>query len=433
MKNILFKINTTTMILLMTLFLSACDDEVQYTPYEDMLIMLDENTIDELYTDELDGDENEDEDEDEDEDEIIITNTSGFYMPSLSIDDLASRATYIVRAEILDGRVMYKDLNRPGSTFPPHYRITTANRILVLEVIKGDVEIGDIMEVFQEGGQYGNRKLVNNRQVMFNIGDDLVLFLNQFGFLPHPDQTIYHFPPIESMWPIGRVAMPDDELYLQDWFALESKSIFNNLELTMGELRHLAELYNVCPYNPPQATIDPPHYHDFHSGGGETMFTITNTGTVPITGLRANATTVPTPWAPWNEFRISSQPSPASLMPGESATVWVEAVHDGGGDIEGTLRVTGNGGLELLVELSLTCGSWRAESEYMITSDDTPDVPPENAYTQSDSDHYPIDDENGDNELSPTEDDPIEIGNQNEQPHYPTDNGYTIYHNHDNR
>ena len=71
----------------------------------------------------------------------------------------------IIRAEVLDSRVEYQELFGDGLFY-----IVSQNRIRILEVFYGKVEVGDILDVGQfepaSGPEFG-----------FEVGDDLILFV----------------------------------------------------------------------------------------------------------------------------------------------------------------------------------------------------------------------------------------------------------------
>ena len=188
---------------------------------------------------------------------FMHTHTSGDYAVYRSIDSLATRATDIVRGEILDERV-----ERVNSLLPPlsgcsewyltyrhdFYEISTINRIRVIEVFKGDAQVGDIMDVAQLGGRIGLSSLINESRLQFEIGDDLVFFMRTFyashgvhrpATLLTPAQTAYYTIP-----PNARGTSELSESIIAAYLAnplladkvLESFSPNNNLTLTVGDL-----------------------------------------------------------------------------------------------------------------------------------------------------------------------------------------------------
>jgi len=167
--------------------------------------------------------------------ELITTHVSGDFMEYMYIDELASRATYIVRVEVLDERVERIDIGIPPTS---RYEINTVNRLEVLHVFKGDMEIGKIMEVRQFGGQLGNEKFICSHRTTLPIGDDLVLFLACLGIdnrparLVNPVQSIYRFASLNA-----------DESIRSFNDELEVLNDRNNLTLTFDDLSRFSETY----------------------------------------------------------------------------------------------------------------------------------------------------------------------------------------------
>jgi len=137
------------------LFLASCTSAVQ-----DGLTTHNEEATSTLYDDTISNTS---------DNEIRTTHLSGSSRAYEYIDELASRATYIVRVEVLDERVEQIDYAIPPSS---SYGIFTVNRLRVLDVFKGDTEIGNIMQVRQFGGQLGDEKVIYSGQISLPIGDD---------------------------------------------------------------------------------------------------------------------------------------------------------------------------------------------------------------------------------------------------------------------
>ena len=171
--------------------------------------------------------------------EIRNTYLSGSSKAYMCIDELASSATYIVRVEVLDERV-----ERMNYAVPPasRYGIFTVNRLKVLDVFKGNTEIGNIMEVRQFGGQVGDERLIYSGKIAFPIGDDLVLFLFSLGidnspaFLLNPTQSVYRFTASDSN---DRMRSKHDELEC----LVEYHNPNLTLILTFDDLVQFSETY----------------------------------------------------------------------------------------------------------------------------------------------------------------------------------------------
>jgi len=164
-----------------------------------------------------------------------------------SIGSLTTRATDVVRAEILDERVekiniiseatapltYYED---PGGDISEAYFLYTIYRIRVLEVFKGNSVVDNIMEVKQIGGQIDDLNFINHDKVPFEVNDDLILFLvsyeteNMPASLVNPIQSAYRFT-LENI--DARTGNINAEL--------ESVNIQNDLILTLADLISLSE------------------------------------------------------------------------------------------------------------------------------------------------------------------------------------------------
>ena len=112
----------------------------------------------------------------------------------------------------------------------------TVYRIKILEVFQGDVNVGDILEVKQLGGQSENLIVISHDMIPFTIGDDLVMFLYSFNgpampasFL-NPEQSVYRFTQ----------ANKDAVMYgFND--SLESLNPNNDLTLTLYDLQQITK------------------------------------------------------------------------------------------------------------------------------------------------------------------------------------------------
>ena len=179
----------------------------------------------------------------------------------VSIDKLASGATDIVWATVLDSRV--ESINtllgepNPDEEYPDRfYVIHTVYRIRALETFKGSTEAGDIIEFATPGGKFENRVLINPKQLNFTYGENLIFFLHcfesdGFGHLPmvleSSTQAVYRINLPEafsaSISSEGTIGIFSDGIIAAtkeiDWPAdkvLESFSPENNLTLTFGDL-----------------------------------------------------------------------------------------------------------------------------------------------------------------------------------------------------
>jgi len=136
------------------------------------------------------------------------------YFPS--IERLIERADIIVQVVVLEERTELINVwegtgDAPAERDP--YDVFTIYTIQIIEVFKGNVVSGDIIEIMRIGGQFGDRILVNHSAVPLFVGEELVLFLVvQSNLLPVasvPTQSIYRLD--ENGEPIS---YPGNELIL---------------------------------------------------------------------------------------------------------------------------------------------------------------------------------------------------------------------------
>ena len=176
-----------------------------------------------------------------------------------SISHLTNTATDIVRVEVIDTRIAWINTAIPNPDDPEGleesdfslfdlnplikkslmgYSIFTVYQIRVLEVFKGDLEIGEIIEFAETGGQLDNFNLVNTEQpIHLSVGDDVVLFLSYLrrenipAFLLNNTQSVYYFTPeVEEARMRGNFGVE-----------LESNSLRNSLVLTLEDLARITE------------------------------------------------------------------------------------------------------------------------------------------------------------------------------------------------
>ncbi|MCL2400996.1 MAG: hypothetical protein FWC91_14800 [Defluviitaleaceae bacterium] len=174
--------------------------------------------------------------------EVVYVYISADYPVYSSLEDLTLLAMDIVRVEVLDERVevinvlLPSPYNYEGQT---SYDILTIHRLRVLEVFKGDTKPGDIIEIMQEGGKYGNVHVIHPYRILFAEGDDVVLFLANRAIdfdihipsvLLSPFQAAYNFTPSSTD---ARLRNASDEL--------ESIFPYNDLILTLNDLARISE------------------------------------------------------------------------------------------------------------------------------------------------------------------------------------------------
>ena len=161
-----------------------------------------------------------------------------------SIEHLASTATEVVRVEFLDERVEAiniwlppeNKLEETGESVDEAYHVYTVYRVRVLEVFQGNVNVGDILEVKQLGGQLDDLIVMNYDIIPFESGDDLILFLQSFASddmpasLLNAEQSAYRFTQSNEN---ARNRNIND--------TLQSLNTQNDLTLTLNDLAVITE------------------------------------------------------------------------------------------------------------------------------------------------------------------------------------------------
>ena len=190
------------------------------------------------------------------EDEITTVYISGSELWIFdNIAQMNTQTTDIVRAKILNSRV--EPINtllrtpRPDDDMEIFYIIHTIYQLKVLEVFKGDLAVGDVLEVAQMGGLYGNRKLVFSNQLSMNRGDEFIFFLHSydaygFGHLPMTIagsyQGVFHTLSLQTTQ-ANEMFENITEAYFENHLSpnetLESVSPHTSLTLTIGDLMQI--------------------------------------------------------------------------------------------------------------------------------------------------------------------------------------------------
>lgn|GEM_PF-2327761 len=158
-----------------------------------------------------------------------------------SLDAMLVSTTDVLRVEIIGVRVAQLNVRLGESRYTnPSYMIHTIYRFKILEIFRSDADtnIGDIREVAQLGGFYGNEIWIHPTLQPFRVGDNLILFLTPRSIDGMPAalngyrNAAYRFPrPVRRMTD----ALDDNQV-------LESFNASNNLTLTAGDLRRIAEM-----------------------------------------------------------------------------------------------------------------------------------------------------------------------------------------------
>ena len=158
------------------------------------------------------------------------TSISHDYFIFSDVEELVDSATDIFRGEVLSVRTEYRNVALPLEAildsieeeltdevlmmwFPnyfgggiemiviePQYEVVTIHSVAVLEVFQGDYQPGDVVDVMQAGGTYGNMVVQNFDFVTLDISADLVFFVRSRSYigrpavLLNPYQSVYHMP-----------------------------------------------------------------------------------------------------------------------------------------------------------------------------------------------------------------------------------------------
>lgn len=177
------------------------------------------------------------------------------YLRFDTTDELLSEAldfsAHIVRVEILDERLEVINTWLPptsreddsGEGFQELYETFTVNRLKILEVFQSRYQPGDIIEVWQMGG---DPMRVNMNKTTLSVGDDLIMFLtdnrndeNRPKSLLNPSQSAYRSHNFADgvLQTVETGGLRGDEV-------LESVNETNSLILTISDLFRIAEELN---------------------------------------------------------------------------------------------------------------------------------------------------------------------------------------------
>jgi len=180
-----------------------------------------------------------------------------------SVEELADEATHIVRGAVLEQRtewlnfvfpreVLEQELKDQGLTaeeiayelrgmvFEMEPELITISRVRVLEVFQGDHNVGDIIEIMQSGGEYGNERWVVEDALEIEVGVELVLFLFSWEFAGFPYSLISH---MQGAYHVPEEIEVEGVLVdIGDWeIELEGLSEFDPITLTIEDLIEISE------------------------------------------------------------------------------------------------------------------------------------------------------------------------------------------------
>ena len=127
----------------------------------------------------------------------VVSEVKHLFFPSESFEALAHRSAEVVRAEVLDERVEWTSLS---GTF---YTVYTLHRVRVLEVFQGIRQVGDILDVAQEGGEIDGELWLNSDLISMSPGEELLLFVSRFDDQPlgmpmNPWEGAFRF--VDGVW-----------------------------------------------------------------------------------------------------------------------------------------------------------------------------------------------------------------------------------------
>jgi len=136
--------------------------------------------------------------------EVVVMHA--FVLMHGTTDSLFQSSDNVARVEVLDERT---ELINEWEGFeniegvPETYYVRTINTIKILEVFKGRHEIGDIIEIIQVGGLYGNQHFVG-AMTPLPVGSETILFFDDslggvnWPSTVHPTQSAYQVPSVSA-------------------------------------------------------------------------------------------------------------------------------------------------------------------------------------------------------------------------------------------
>ena len=182
---------------------------------------------------------------------------SSFVVRHSSIDTPLSLATHVARVEILDERTELVSVVWIGQEYlglEEEYEVITVNTMRILEVFKGGHEAGQIIEVSQPGGRYGNMHIIATSKTPLIVGDELILLFDDNSF--DSSRPAIVFCTIQSAFHVSSAAERSNRTSrMQDISVLQAYEMgeinadykfvgvneSNNLSLTVGDLIRLVE------------------------------------------------------------------------------------------------------------------------------------------------------------------------------------------------
>jgi len=148
---------------------------------------------------------------------VVVSEVQHLFFPARNFEDLARRSADVVRVEVLDERVEWLMLwdNIPSELDPADfYNVYTLRRVKILEVFQGISQVGDIIDVFQEGGEVDGELWLNRNLIPMSSGEELLLFLHRpddksLAYPMNPWEGAFRF--VDGVWQqVFPHASPDD-------------------------------------------------------------------------------------------------------------------------------------------------------------------------------------------------------------------------------
>ena len=191
--------------------------------------------------------------------ELLFMHTSADYQSYPSVEQLiASAVDELIMARVIDERVEWLDYSMPHSEefkrehgiteeHVPRYMPYVVHRVEVLEVFKGELVPGDIIEIAQIGGQMERVKLINDNLMEFEEGEILIFLLSDPSFDEGRENVLPYFftNPWQTVFRVtqGIVTMDADGNERIDNAEVESFDFHPDLTLTltMGDLQRIQQ------------------------------------------------------------------------------------------------------------------------------------------------------------------------------------------------
>ncbi|MCL2865537.1 MAG: hypothetical protein FWE25_08370 [Lachnospiraceae bacterium] len=178
-----------------------------------------------------------------------------------NVERMAELATDIIRGEVLDQRVEWKNLIVPreavvadmlgqgmtqeeidfeiyGFDFEPYYNLMTVYTIYVLEVFQGNHVAGDVIEMMRRGGEYGNEYWFVSDAIELSAGIEFVLFLYTTGLTDNPYILLSH---VQGAYSLAVGIGEDKKLTDLDYWDMELKKT-SDLDPIMISVKDLVEI-----------------------------------------------------------------------------------------------------------------------------------------------------------------------------------------------